>query len=421
MKTIIKIFTVLSVILLCQAYCINSFAEDEINKNNIIWNAEFDGNDDMSCWNKFLNGNPEPMPAGGCLENGSIKLSRDSGFQYRSFGAVFNDYIDFTGKSDIVFEFRFMHTGDGDLFKNMFEILSNDKTSFVNLPVNNGELYYGAGQSGEGGAGTGVILEKDKWYTVKLNINFVTYQYGITVSGDDIDEVTMKPLNFVYNRKVSKLWKFMMMPILDKADSEIHYVDYIRIYDDSYRVTASSVNDGDENVRTDTVISVETSWKAAADAVFDGVTVKNSKGTKIECEASATEKGFDIKFPAGLEYGEKYTLDCGESIMSDNGKKLTPYSIEFSTEDKPLYVTQPVVTVENGKINSNVKAANYTMSKIKVYLFNAAYSKDGKLLKLSVKEEELPSGTAELTVTNTIDAPETEDYTYKSFCRYIKE
>lgn len=421
MKTIIKIFTVLSLILASQAYCVNSFADDDINTNNLIWNAEFDGEDDMSDWNSFLNGNPHGIPSSGYhLENGSIKLSQD-GFRYRSFGAVFSDFIDFTGKSDISFEFRFMHTGTGDLFRNMFEILSDAKQSFVNLPINNRELYYGAGQAGEGGIGTGVILEKDKWYTVKLNMNFVTYQYGITVSGDDIDEVTMKPVNFVYNRKANKLWKFMMFPILGNADTEIHYIDYIRIYDNSYRVTASSVNDGDENVRTDTVISVETSWKAAADAVFDGVTVKNSKGTKIECEASATEKGFDIKFPAGLEYGEKYTLDCGESIMSDNGKKLTPYSIEFSTEDKPLYVTQPVVTVENGKINSNVKAANYTMSKIKVYLFNAAYSKDGKLLKLSVKEEELPSGTAELTVTNTIDAPETEDYTYKSFCRYIKE
>ena len=420
MKTIIKIFTVLSLILVCQSYCINSFADDDINEKNIIWNAEFDGNDDMSAWSKFLNGNPQAMPASGYLEDGNIKLSLN-GFRYCSFGAMFDDYIDFTGKSDISFEFRFMHTGNGDLYKNMFEILSDSKTSFVNLPINNGELYYGAGQAGEGGAGTGVILEKDKWYTVKLNINFVTYQYGITVSGDDIDEVTMKPLNFVYNRKASKLWKFMMFPILGVADQETHYIDYIRIYDNSYRVTDSSVKDGDENVRTDTDISVETSWKAAEDTVFDDIKVTDGEGKTVEREITATEDGFDIKFPAGLKYSEKYTLTCGEGVISENGKNLSPFSMEFSTEDKPLYVTQPETEVKNGKIISNVRSANYTTSTIKAYLFIAVYGSDGTLIKLNVKEEEIPSDTAEKLITNTADIPETENYTYKSFCRYIKE
>ncbi len=420
MKTIIKIFTVLSLIFVCQSYCVNSFA-DEINEKNIIWNAEFDGNDDMSAWGAFINGNPVSLPSGGYLEDGNIKLSRENGFQYRSFGAVFDDYIDFTGKSDISFEFRFMHTGDGGLYKNMFEILSDSKQSFVNLPVNNGELYYGAGQAGESGTGTGVILEKDKWYTVKLNINFVTYQYGITVSGDDIDEVTMKPVNFVYNRKASKLWKFMMFPILAAADSETHYIDYIRICDNSYRVTDSSVKDGDENVRTDSDISVETSWKAADDAVFDSIKITDKDGNAAEREVAATDSGFDIKFPAGLKYGEKYTLTCGDGVMSENGKKLEPYSMEFSTEDKPLYVTQPEVREKNGKIISEVRAANYTTDTIKVYLFNAVYASGGMLVKLNVKEEELPSGTAEKTITNTLDVSDTENYTYRSFRGYIKE
>ncbi|MDY3927968.1 MAG: Ig-like domain-containing protein [Clostridia bacterium] len=420
MKKIIRIITILSMILVCQSYCTNTFAEDDINKDNLIWNAEFDGNDDESNFAKFLNGERKTFPTSGYLENGSIKLSYGSGFAYCSFGAQFDDYIDFTGKNDITFEYRFMHTGDGELFKTTIELLSDGKSSFVNLPVNNGELYYGAGQSGEDGAGTGVIIEKDKWYTVKINMNFVTKQYGVIVSGDDVEEVTMKPVNFVYNRTPNKLWKFMMLPINGQAISKTCYVDYIRIYDNSYRVTESSISDGEENVRTDTNISIKTSWKAADNATFDDITVTSSSGRKIEREVAATENGFDIKFPAGLDYGEEYTLNCGEGVIAENGKKLTPYSIVFSTESEPLYVTQPETDVLNGKIKSTVKSSNFTTSGIKVYLFTAVYGADGKLLKLSVHEEEVPSGTSETAITNTVDVPETSDYTYKSFCRYTK-
>ena len=114
-------------------------------------------------------------------------------------------------------------------------------------------------------------------------------------------------------------------------------------------------------------------------------------------------KKYEIYFPAGLLYDEKYTLYVSNELKSVEGKEAGVYEEDFTTEKSPFSIDSVLYyNQESKKISADALSGVTTLTNLLVVTNNSGMDKDLRVLNLIYDENNrlLKIENTELTAEN---------------------
>lgn len=301
-----------------------SFEFRAADEPKYMYRAEFDGNDDDSVWYLSLNANKYSIEnTSNCVKDGIFTYECAGDYMYRAFMPIFaqtdnetfitktpkpSQKLDCTGKKNVIIDTKFM-LGEGTVDRQFMYIGNN----MALLAVDENRVLHYNGDPGKLGDPFTVyddefVLEPNRWYSVSIQIDFVSQKYQVSVDDGNGNIANSGVLNFIYNHQKFEITDFRFARMLNNTDAPLS-IDYLRITDGDYGKVDVTYGDGialdgaalveDSDVFTFTSIN-------APQNLYD-IELIDENDNKLVIEVEAEGNNVTI-FPMGLEYNTKYSL-----------------------------------------------------------------------------------------------------------------
>lgn len=242
-------------------------------------------------------------------------------------------------------------------------------------------------------------------YSLKVNINF--YKKTRTVTLTNINENKSEKLyDLPYSKDVSQISQVQFFGYCNSStDTGILNVDCLYIYNDEFAVKNLSIDEGQENVKTDSDIEIYYT-KDVDKKSLNEISVIDENGNEVLCDKTVdegNEKCVKLYFPIGLKYNTAYSLLLPDNIADKNGNTAMGKTVNFKTE-KPPFSCEEICFFDanNNKVDGDyigeatvIKTqANFRNESgiiQKIYIITAVYE-DKKLCGLSFEPVEIENG-----------------------------
>lgn len=377
----------------------------EFTDENKIISADFDGNDDTSLWRKM--GSGQVLNTNNSSDISVFLENTDEGYtcytrnstSYGAWGIWFGEWDAAhpvkQNQTGINMEMRFKIEGnipDNELLT--VRAVRNNKGNrdhqdwIAKAEVKSGKLCLTTTST----IATEYDISSNKWYTMNLQMDYKNQYATLTVTDDEGNSVTKgQVFRWVFTFTWEDIINICAMNTDVGDGTEKYYIDYFRMWDESFLIKNTSIKDGAEAVRTDTDFNAD--FSAAVKAVsLKGITVTDSEGNAVPAEITAAESSVNIFFPAGLKYEEKYKITLPDTIVSEAGDSISTAEINFTTEP-PAFVTGAMKTViSGGKCITRMKAENNSTTDKDIYILTVIYDANKNVVKMTNEKITIPAG-----------------------------
>lgn len=336
----------------------------ETDSDAILYRLNFDGSDDTSRWWKRGADGKEVKFEDSEIANlvdtekkatkldvwdvgsGSWFINFFDAAEDESGNTTYTPMLDLTDKEDIVYEQNLKISTPTTKAFNEKILFIGSEAAYPGAAFNpiislstvrsetdetKNELHYG-GNMGKAWD-MGIEFLNNVKYTIKVNINFKTQKYKITVEGENGDRAQTEYTDFYQYKNVNHIGR--IQTVATGGDPSANFeIEYMRLYDNS-KLPAVSVSYGD-NTALDGAKGLDREFSATA-TFSEPITQEDlkkisiNKGAKLESVLSEDGKTATIAI-SGLNYREKYTLDI--PALSLNGGAMAT----FITKDDPMYM-----------------------------------------------------------------------------------
>lgn len=401
---------------LCVAASTFVAASADYSPERALMALEFDGTDDTSNW-ASTNG-ATVTPSKHLTKEGYFLTSPMGtyGFGYAGFMLSYkNNTIDVQSKDDLVWETRIKlnfpdSKCDGEYLNysdNQFMMI--DGPSINNraiIKLKDGYLGYGGDHNGYDYISE-YRLKNNTWYTIRMDLHVVSHNMEVYITDDDGNEFRGETKSTSYNsdwtafsptgKRYIEYIRFTRN-LVTGADI---YMDYSRLWDEGFGIAKTSITDGAVNVSADTDFKVEF-FDALMAGAGEYVSVKDSDGKKVPTETTQEDEAIELFFPAGLKYGEEYTVTISKDIGNKNGKTLgSDTNIKFTTEEAPFKMGKLTTTVGAKMVTVSFDAKNNTTDNRVLQLLTVVYDSDGNLVKMTNQAVNIAKGHDGLVTAET--------------------
>ncbi|MBP3360926.1 MAG: Ig-like domain-containing protein [Clostridia bacterium] len=360
-----KIFTSLMAGVMCATMITVVNAENSA----AIWNAEFDGNDDMSSWTKYTTSDAVDTKAfdfSSLVADGTITVGTKS-LSYGRMGFEFADSLDVSGLSNICWETRFQFTD---------KVASNDNKMFmlndngVLVSQLDGKLYYGGEYGNEDTmTATNFEMKAGVWYTLLVTMNFTDDSYKIAIAGDNGDNYEGDFVSFSGGSDLEAI-DYIKLP-RQRTSGLVTVYDYVRIWDEDKNFSVN-VSYGDDNKKLDLAKDVATEFDCKI-SFTEPVEESDLAGIEIDNDGvlELSELSSDGKIAqyhvSGLDYETEYTLVV--PAIGNNPEK----TVTFITEEYIPPEINVVYGIDDADLDGAVDVSKSAVFKV---LFALPVSED---------------------------------------------
>ncbi len=384
----------------------------------VIFNAEFDGNDDTTKWAKYnssatyQNAAWEKMP-----QNGALTYKReDAG--YGAFGVRFGvgngAYQVSQTAENIVVSTRFkanVLSGNELMTIRGRRLSQNTDDSFEMAEINerNGKFYIGSEfrEQLSGCIDTGMEMKTDTWYNVKIKLNYNQKNYVVEIS-DDNGNSTKTTKGFIWGMDQENLTEIVLMRT--DLNNPTYDVDYLRVYNADYPdfpTAAASYNNKPLNGQSGLPVTgfdaTIVFGSAVTEADLEKITI--DKGASLTKELQADGKTVIVSV-SDLMKKTQYTITVGDCGMNLGN------SFAFETADDPWWIFKAEFNPGENPVGWSWRK-NETNGK-EFIITNEA---DGTVELTAIKfESEKPA----ISFADAIDLTDKEDIVVETRFKFIK-
>ena len=336
--------------LLIMAMCSLMINVSMAANSSMLWNAEFDGQDDTGTWTKYTTSDAVDSKAfdfDALVEDGQITVGQKA-LNYGRMGFEFSDAIDVAGSENIYWETKFRYVDKAP---------SNDEKMFmlndggVLIELSSGKLKYGE-------TATGYSINKDVWYTLLVKMDFVNDRYAIYVTGDDKTSYEGDYVSFADEKDLDSI-NNIKLPRQRTSGLVTNY-DYVRIWDEDKNYSVN-VTYGEENRTLDSAVGIDTEFdftlkftEPVTETSLSDVSIDN--GGVIELTALSEDGRYASWHASGLDYETEYTISI--PAIGNNPEK----TVSFTTAEYIPPEINVVYGVDDKKLDGAVdvsKAATF--------------------------------------------------------------
>ena len=374
-----------------------------------LFAAEFEDGDDRTNW--------AIQPASGTynydfafddlISDGVITVNPQV-ISYGRFTVPFINPIHVSGNESVFFEIRLKHkypagnvSADGTVpADNQFLMIQDShQNNRVCIGITNtGVIAYG-GTPENFEYTTDYKIYNDTWYTIRATMNFASGVVSLYITDDGGNEFEGPEAKLSYGLTLTDIY-YIYTPRQLTRDQETS-IDYIRLWDNSYKVSDISINDGAEDVPADTGVSVKF-MSAPENSSLKNITLKDEDANIVPMEITQDGSSVDLYFPAGLKYDEKYTLTIPETVKNEEGVGVTPKEISFTTEP-PAFRIGTLNTTVNGSLGkTTAEVLNNGTDDRDVCILTVVYNELNEAVKMTNQRFTVKAGTEE-TISADID------------------
>lgn len=223
-------------------------------------------------------------------------------------------------KTDIKLETKIKWGAEGELESRV--LLLNDYLGFLTLE--DGCFKYGANSNATGGTkfereGEPIKVERDKWYTISISLDFKNQKYCINIVREGEADVysspwiSMKNQNGAVHSTINEICYFWHY---SNSFAPL-YVDYLRISDEKYGLAEATYGDGIQLDRAALVpVSGNTFKVSSVNTVqnTNGITLKEIGGETVTVTAQIDGDDVSINVST-LKYDTKYELFIPKNVF----------------------------------------------------------------------------------------------------------
>ena len=403
-----KKFGVMSAVCIAAAVMLASFSVcAEYSTDNALFSAEFEAGDDRTNW-RMTGANGKEIANfdyDGVIRDGALTINPMS-VSYGRFMVAFSDSdfkptdtlvpIDVAGKKKIMWETRIRIdmpqsgiNADGTLkTDNQILILQDYHQNYrVYIAVRDGFLAYG-GTEAKSEIITDYKVYSGKWYTIKAAADFERGRMSMYVTDGEGNDYSGEEAALSYGLTLGNIHRIYFPRQL--TGGETTYIDYVRLWDEGFKLIKTSVANGADNVAADTGFRAEFSDVPSA-ASLENITVCDSEGNTVPAEITADAKAAELYFTAGLKYGEEYIVTIPSTVLNTEGESLSESKVKFMTEPTPFGTVDLQTDVSSGKAMVSVRAYNNGTAKRTVSILTAVYD-NGTLVKMTSRTFDVDTG-----------------------------
>lgn len=291
----------------------------------------------------------------------------------------------------------------------IFRMVDGHVNSSVTIFAKDGKLAYGmAGNTpavNQAEKVTDYNLYKGTWYTMEVYCqNAKWYVNIIPDEGEAYYGTDAIKTGYKNSDEIGKIqwWR-------PNAMSGV--VDYVEVVNEGFRVKDISIDDGAEDIPVYTDYDITLSEKISEGTLKAEVT--DSEGNKVPVEITEGESSGKIEFPAGLKYGEKYTVTIPTALKTQGGKALkTAAKYSFTTEEKPYSVGGFKYTAGTNEMNVSFDANNKSGLEKNINVLLVSYDDNGKVFAMKNEKVTIDgsfSGKKSVSIKTAQSAPETKN------------
>lgn len=381
----------------------------EYNEQTKLYAAEFDGNDDSSLWVHVNSGGKDTaLDVNTLVSDGALvttNMSASYGHIKFDFTKKDPQYIMLKEKEKIVWQTRMKFetdsvvNDDGTIKWNdsKWMYLFGESTNYMGIvSIVNGKIGYGGTQTTPAYKSDYGIYP-GKWYTITAYVNMKGKRMAVTVDDGEGNIFEGEEASLAYGLNFD-LYSISLPRNLVPGITT--YVDYVRLWDEGFKLTKTSVTDGSKGVFADTGFSAEFSGKVKA-ASLNYITVKDSEGNEVPKEITASETKADIFFPAGLKYDEEYTVTIPNTVVSEEGEAVDLTEITFTTEPAPFKTGSLTTSLNGDECVTELDVVNNGASDKDICILTVVYE-ENTVVKMVSEKITVTAGT-EGTVKSTVD------------------
>lgn len=338
--------------LLVGAMCIPMINVAHAENSAMLWNAEFDGNDDMSTWTKYLPSDSidtKGFDFSGSVADGEITVGQKL-LNYGRMGFEFADAIDVADSENIYWETKFCYVDKAPTNDDKMFILNDED---VLIGINGGELQYG-------GEATGFAIEQDTWYTLLVKMNFVNDEYAIEISGDNQTEYDGNYVSFTNGNDITSI-NSIKLP-RQRTSGLVTKYDYVRIWDEDNNFSVN-VTHGENDDTLDSAVGLDTEFdfkvefsEAVTAEALAGISINN--GGVLELVELSEDGYYATYHVSALDYGTEYMINI-PAIGNNPEKELT-----FTTGEYIPPEINVVYGIDDENLDGAVNVSKTTTFKI---------------------------------------------------------
>ncbi len=258
------------------------------------------------------------------------------------------------------------------------------------------------GWSGDTGGAAEIEEGKEYLYRVTVDRANSTVQPEIydAESGKRVDSTKLmtSPTNLA-NYKTFKGVTFRKDGIMTLGLT----VNYVKVYDPTFKVEKVTMSQDDETVRIDSDIKLEFSRSIDEDSV-QNIEIKNAAGDAVQYESAIDGAAVTLTFPLGLEYDTEYTLTIPDTVTAADGANAVPYENGFKTEKSPMFF-EVSASVKGDKAEVEADYRNLSPYKITKKIILAGFDSKNTLIWTDVCTFTIEAGKADEKAIASIEIP----------------
>lgn len=396
-------------------FCVNCLAKmpegERPTKDSIVFSAEFDGGDDTSLWARFDGGGSFNAKKSDwkLTEGGDEINTTPTNTSFGRWGVYWGEGDDAVkvdqSNEKVYVAFRFKISGTKDvsgLNSSIFKINGKcynptntlENKGIVQMGVKNGTLTYGDESSD---TESDYEISLDTWYSVKMNLNYKTKKASAEID-DGNGNTKSLTWSFLWGVPFENITQLAGPANLNTAFT--FSLDYMYLWDESFKLSNSNVKNNDKNVRSDASVELEFNMPIRTGTAQQGIKVYRGND-EIETEITENGKKVNVYFPTGLLYSTEYEIKIDETVGSGDGNQAAPESIVFETEEAPYVIGEVKTSLTGGIAKAQAAVRNETGKEKESWLLLLVYDGDGKLIKLLNEKKAITS--ADKTISAQVD------------------
>ena len=387
---------------------VSVFAEYE--KESAIFSLDFDETDNAPSF-KWSNDNNSLENGEVIPENGIASLI-SADFKGRAPVIKIDSKIDVSKKKNLFFEVRLKLNTEKSLTsgKPFLKWTGSSGNYFASIYCSEGKLFYGKGNSDNpknASLKTDYEIYANEWYTFRMHIYNQEKKVSVVVIPDNkdlpvYDEAYASEKGYEYIQPL--MWynldylASISLPYL--PDFENVSLDYIHIWDEDFKVSKTSIKDGQNDVAADSEMILSFS-SAPRESTLKNIYVRDSKNNDVPYEITLEENEAEIFFKAGLKYNENYTVTLPAGIVNENNEPLQETAFSFTTELPPLYIGEVQSSLMADTAKTSVFISNNGVESKEYFILNILYDENNNLLKMTNEKFVIAAGEEKTLISET--------------------
>ena len=255
----------------------------------------------------------------------------------------------------------------------------------------------------KGGNTANYYFLPDLEYVIKAKLNYIKDTFEVEIFEEGTETPVQKhALNPQPITDMATL-KFNIARFAVPKGAKVS-VDYIKVLSTGLRMN-DVTPDISKKIRTDSSIYLTFSHELDEETL-SAIKVLDEDKNEVVCDIkkdAENNKKYEIYFPAGLLYDEKYTLYVSNELKSVEGKEAGVYEEDFTTEKSPFSIDSVLYyNQESKKISAEALSGVTALTNLLVVTNNSGMDKDLRVLNLIYDENNrlLKIENTELTVEN---------------------